>query len=600
MIPVERLEEISLFAPLNEEARAQIARLFHRVPYQLGETVFAQGKPGDALYILESGVLRVRQMDARGQEHVIDYYQPPRYFGETSLLTGIPHDATLDVFSQTAELFILPKNEWDAMLDQHPEIKEHLQIRPDIRQKLAARPFKWLAEGEYVIVYARRHFFALILMLRLPALIAVGLLLLALLVTAIEIATRGELGFLLPLDTLLWFGLVIWVVGTFGWAILDWYNDSLIVTNKRVIHFERIVGLFEEREEAPIEQVSNVNETAQTLAARLFDYTNIRIETAGHQIDINFSYVPRRLRIRQSIFEQIERARSRSEYVRREQLRANIRKELQEYLLPPQVGAPALSLVSPILAQAAPTPVPIRQRRRSALGKRLNELLGLQIEEQGRITWRKHWFDLFGRIAKWLGVTVVFTLLGPAIFFVTREGASLSSQLLLLAIWGIAVSIAGFLTWYHYEDWHNDIYQLTDERVVDIERSPFRLKERLVETTLERIQNVSYNKPNLIANFFNYGDLMIETAGGQGRLVFKNVPNPQWAAQEIFRRRDAYRERQRFEQARRNQTDFLDWFLEYHRLLQHKGDVGALPAKPNTPSADTAPSDEHSDSQTPQ
>ncbi|MCI0475023.1 MAG: hypothetical protein L0Y55_02140, partial [Anaerolineales bacterium] len=94
------------------------------------------------------------------------------------------------------------------------------------------------------------------------------------------------------------------------------------------------------------------------------------------------------------------------------------------------------------------------------------------------------------------------------------------------------------------------------------------------------------------ANLLNYGDLMIETAGGQGQLVFKNIPNPQRATQEIFRRRDAHRERQQHDQVRRNQSDFLDWFLEYHRLLQQKGDVGVPPATRSAPPPDAAPSDE--------
>lgn len=590
MIPVERLQKISLFAPLQVEALAQLAPHFHHVHYKLGDVIFAQGAPGDAFYILDTGVLRIRQMDARGQENVIDYLSAPRFFGQTSLLTGVPHDTTADVFSQEADLYILPKNEWDVFFNAHPEVKKQLNIHPDVQKKLAARQFKWLAEGEYVVVKTRRHPFALFLMLRLPGIAAGALALLALVITLIHSASAGALGFLGALGGILWGLALVIATGGFLWTFLDWNNDWLILTNKRVIHLERVIGLLEERTEAPIEQVTNVNERSQGVFSRLFDFSDVRVETAGHQVDINFVYVPRRLNVRQNIFEQVEQIKSRVQLEKRERVRAQIRAELYRYLTPPQVGAPIAPPQTPHLGAPLP-PMPIRQRRQSGLGKRLNEWLGLQIEEQGRITWRKHWLDLFRRTGKWLGITSILLVLGPAILFAAWEHSDLLPRVLFIAVWLLVVSLFVFLAWYNYEDWRNDIYQLTDERVLDIERDPFRFKERLVETTLERIQNVSYSKPTLIANLLNYGDLIIETAGGQGQLVFKQVPNPQWATQEIFRRRNAYKDRQQIEQTRRNQADFLDWFLEYNRLLQQKGDISVIPATPPPPTR-TPPSDQ--------
>jgi len=578
MIPIEQLRQISLFSTLDVQALARLAPLFHHERYQLGDVIFTQGAPGDAFYILHAGMLRVRTVNARGEERVLDYYKPPRIFGETSILTGVHHDATTDVFSETAELLVLHKDEFDSFLDGHPEIKEQLTIRKDIQEKLAKRTFDWLAPGEYVVVHTRRHHLALVMMLRLPVLVAVGLLFLASLSSGFDTVTRGAFSFLASASLILWGVLAIWIAGSLGWTILDWSNDYLIVTNKRIVHLEKVALLVDEREEAPIEQVADVQETAFSLAARLFDFSDIRIETAGHQIDINFTYTPRKLRIRQKVFEQLESVRSRAHSEKRERLRADIREELQKYIRPPAVAGQAAPVPAVRVPRTAPPLQPIRQRRRSAAGKRLNELLGLQIEEKGRITWRKHWFDLISRTGRWVGVLALIVVGGFAILIPAWQQLSDLARLLYLALWFIVINVAGFLVWYYYEDWHNDIYQLTDDRILDLERSPFRLRERSVETTLDRVQNVSYKKPNLLANLFNFGDLVIETAGGQGQLVFKSVSNPQWATQEIFRRREAHRERRQQDQSRRSRAEFLDWFLEYHRLLQHQGDVQALPA----------------------
>jgi CRP-like cAMP-binding protein/uncharacterized membrane protein YdbT with pleckstrin-like domain len=584
MIPVEQLAQIPLFSLLDAQALAHVAPLFHRVRYRLGGLLFSQGDPGDAFYVLAEGMLRARHVDARGRERVLDYFQPPGSFGETSLLAGIQHDTTLDVFSDTAEVLILPKNKFDALLDEHPEIKKNLNIRPDIRQKLASRTFKWLSDGEIVVVNTRRHLYALATMLLFPAIIAVTLLIIAVLASAINAVSAGAFALLPQVSAAFFVFFVVWTVLLFGWNIIDWSNDYFIVTNKRVIHFEKTIWFFEEREEAPIEQVADVQESALGVMARLLGFSDVRVETAGHKIDIDFSFAPRRKQIRKNIFEQIDRVRSHAQSARSAKIRAGIREDLQKYLSP----SGTTPLIVPAVPAMAPTPdnVPTltRQQRRTSLSKRLSELFGLRIEEQGNITWRKHWFILFERISKPVAAWVIVTAIGALFFIVPWNQTTWQPFLASAAIWFIVFNLVCFWIWYRYEDWRNDIYQVTAERILDIERSPFRLKERTVETTLDRVQNVSYNKPNLLANLFNFGDLIIETAGGQGQLIFKSVPNPQAASQEIFRRRTASREQQEQEQLRGERSEFLDWFMEYHRFVTHpattSSDDSTAPAPP--------------------
>lgn len=578
-ISIDQLRQIELFKALDESELLALARHFHYARYRVNEIIFEQGDLGKGFYVLMTGILRVRRVDARGQEHVIDYYRVPQQaFGQTSLLTGAPHDATVDVFSEFAELFVLTRGEWLTFLTQYPAVQKKLGVRPDVRKKLTMPRLPWLGEGEYVIVYTRRHWFALFLMLRFPLLVSLGLILLAGLFSIASIVLNASA--LVWLNTLLWGIAIVWLVGAMIWTVVDWSNDYLIITNRRVVHYERVWGLREERTEAPIEQVSNVNESSLGLAARVLNFADVRIETAGHQVDIFFQYVPRQLQVRQSIFSELEHVRERAERAKREQLRQQIRKRLSEYIAPPNVVP--VPTTTAITTSELPQ-LPMRQRRQSGLGKRLNLWFGTQIEEKGKITWRKHWLDLLRRTGKWLGLTLAIACVGPALFFATGGWAFDLTRMSLVALWVLALTGFGLVTWWHYEDWRNDVYQLTDENVLDIERAPLRLKERSVATTLDRIQNVSYSKPTFWNNFFNYGDVIIETAGGEGQLVFKNVPNPAWATQEIFRRREAQRERRQKDQTQRRVDDFLDWVLVYHQILQQQGDVHAFPAQPTPP-----------------
>ena len=167
-----------------------------------------------------------------------------------------------------------------------------------------------------------------------------------------------------------------------------------------------------------------------------------------------------------------------------------------------------------------------------------------------------------------------------------------------MAIWVIALSATGFWLWYRYEDWRNDIYRVTDDRIVDVERTPFGLHERVAETMLDRIQDIKYVKPSLHATVFNYGNLVIETAGGQGQLTFDSVPDPRAVSQELFRRREAYHERQQQQVAREQRSDFLDWFMEYHHFLRERGYVRAPSVA--APAPGTPPDQTTDDGQQPQ
>ena len=52
------------------------------------ETLFQQGDPGDSMYILVRGVLRIRASNPDGGETVLDILDPGASVGEMALLTG--------------------------------------------------------------------------------------------------------------------------------------------------------------------------------------------------------------------------------------------------------------------------------------------------------------------------------------------------------------------------------------------------------------------------------------------------------------------------------------------------------------------------------
>ena len=569
MIPVEQLKQVPLFANLEVEELAPLARLFHKRSYQVGEIVYQQGTEGDAYFVLDAGRLRVRNVDQAGREHMLNYINAPAWFGETSLLTGVHRDTTVDVFSKEASLYILPKHEFDQALHEQPDLMGRLQISPEVQKKLEASSlYEWLLPGEIVVVNTRRHWFALILMLRLPL---GGALVLGLLTGLTAILSFNFWPIFLAL-------LFLWIIGSSIWNVVDWSNDFYIVTNRRVIHIEKVVFFLDQREEAPIEQVANVIEVVNGVSARVLGFSELHVETSGHKTDIDFDFAPSHYKIRNSIFEQIDRIRSRAAFEKRERIRAGIRDELIEHLDPDEHKRAQARAAAAAAEAALSTPTTAVKKNRARVAVWFEKRFGMRIDEGKQITWRKHWNVLIAEAGLpsllWLAFLLAGLLqLSGVIPLTVIDRANLQTLAGFVGVWLLFLLGIGFWAWYEYEDWRNDIYAVTDDRLVDSVRAPFGFQQRSIETTLDRVQDISFDKPNFLAAILNYGDLKIETGGAQGQLVFTSITDPQRASQEIFRRREAYRARREQQQARQERVQFLDWFLEYNRFLQERGDV---------------------------
>jgi hypothetical protein len=134
-----------------------------------------------------------------------------------------------------------------------------------------------------------------------------------------------------------------------------------------------------------------------------------------------------------------------------------------------------------------------------------------------------------------------------------------------------------------FEDWQNDIYQVTSSRIVDVEQLPFALREERREASLGQIQNVNLTVPSLVGRLLGYGSVTIETAGA-GAFTFDYVKSPRAVQTEIFRRMETFKRREREKEAKRRQDELLDWFTIYDQMRRPETDQGASgPVLPTVP-----------------
>ncbi|MCJ9708083.1 Crp/Fnr family transcriptional regulator [Bordetella hinzii] len=113
---------LGLLSPALETA---LGALGQRVRLQKKSTLFCQGSQPDALYRLQSGILRLSVTASNGREAVLSVMQAERWFGEASLLGQEPraHDARAVT---DCELLAVPAPAVHELLDERPDFLREL------------------------------------------------------------------------------------------------------------------------------------------------------------------------------------------------------------------------------------------------------------------------------------------------------------------------------------------------------------------------------------------------------------------------------------------------------------------------------------------
>jgi CRP/FNR family transcriptional regulator, cyclic AMP receptor protein len=123
---IEALGRSALFARVSPEALAACAASLRVRRYRRGETIFHQGDPGDSLYIVESGSVKIVLPSPEGEEGaIIATLGRGDFFGELALLDGEPHSATA-VAGEAVSALILQQAVFAELLETQPGLRHAL------------------------------------------------------------------------------------------------------------------------------------------------------------------------------------------------------------------------------------------------------------------------------------------------------------------------------------------------------------------------------------------------------------------------------------------------------------------------------------------
>jgi CRP/FNR family transcriptional regulator, cyclic AMP receptor protein len=110
------LRTCALFREMDDDALAAVARLLRARRFRRNEVIFHAGDPGDALFVVASGSVKIVLASSEGDEAIIATLRPGDFFGELSVLDGAERSATAVAVEPTV-LDSLPRAPFLELVD---------------------------------------------------------------------------------------------------------------------------------------------------------------------------------------------------------------------------------------------------------------------------------------------------------------------------------------------------------------------------------------------------------------------------------------------------------------------------------------------------
>lgn len=139
---------------------------------------------------------------------------------------------------------------------------------------------------------------------------------------------------------------------------------------------------------------------------------------------------------------------------------------------------------------------------------------------------------------RWVFISLILTLI-PIFLFVFKD--NLSSLLLLglpqrfivvLTLFYYLLIITYFFV--NYITWYFNLFLVTNKRIIEVNYADLVYKN-VSATKLTLIQDASYKQVGVLRSFFDYGDVLLQTAGSLDNFSFEAVPKPERVVQMVER-----------------------------------------------------------------
>ena len=147
MITTEFLSQIPIFDRLLPKDLETLSTLWSPRTLQPGEVLVRKGEPGSSMFVIQDGIVEIRVPDELQKKEIrVSVLHQGDFFGEISLLDGLPRTATAVAMEET-KLLVMRRDDFIEFLLQRPsvavamlgEIGGRLRATNELVQSLASK-----------------------------------------------------------------------------------------------------------------------------------------------------------------------------------------------------------------------------------------------------------------------------------------------------------------------------------------------------------------------------------------------------------------------------------------------------------------------------
>ena len=118
---------------------------------------------------------------------------------------------------------------------------------------------------------------------------------------------------------------------------------------------------------------------------------------------------------------------------------------------------------------------------------------------------------------------------------------------------------------YNFVDWQNDIFRVTGDQILDIDKKPFG-SEQSRAAPLDNILGTRYERVGFLGYMLNFGTVYIDI--GSAQFAFEDVSDPAAVQTDIDRRRLKRITSKKASEQETERNRMADWIAAYHQNIE--------------------------------
>jgi len=352
---------------------------------------------------------------------------------------------------------------------------------------------------------------------------------------------------LLAYNVLLWGGGILAVTSLIwiGWQFLEWSNDLFFFTDKRIIIKQRSILSYEIKRETPISAIEFVR-ARRSFLGRELNFGDLEIRTFTGSMRLPF--VPEISSVHDILTYLTERRKDLWEAEEKQAFEKDIRERITQ-------RASVRETESENYPDQSSSQVP----RPDFTSQGLDDL-----EAPRDIVYRTHWTILFAKM--FIPVLLLISHMLLYLFLAVNQieiirNTAFNTILLINSI--------VMLSWsaYRFSDWRNDVYIITEDQLIDIDRRPFGMEEKRA-APINNIQSIRYKRNGIFGLLLNFGT--VYTRIGDEEFTFDNVHRPAEVQEALFTAKERFHQMEEDAEKCSQRKKAVDWIDSYHQIINEK------------------------------